>query len=229
LLIGKTKVNPQDSWMVVVGKAVQFAEKAPPSIRTQIGRLSDLNASNIPRNQKKFVNFIKNSLRLHNENTINEMWAFIEQFKESSAEVDASTSKTNSTPDVSTVSTSGVSTKHQIQKDHDNNVDSQIAQDKEEKKKKKRSKEAEAVQEVEIQETQIVEDREEKKNKKRSKDANNIKESEIDDLEDNTIVVKKKSKHSKSESTEEAAVVDQEEIAIETKKSKKKKHRESDL
>ena len=75
----KVKVNPQDAWMNTVEQAVTNSSKAPHNIQTHLKRLGELN--NIPRNQKKFENFIKNSLRLYNDNLILEIWKYLESFK----------------------------------------------------------------------------------------------------------------------------------------------------
>jgi cell growth-regulating nucleolar protein len=61
------KQSPQDVWNAVVEQACNLhaAPETPGALRPLLQRLADLN--NVPRNKKKFVNFIKNSLRLHNE------------------------------------------------------------------------------------------------------------------------------------------------------------------
>ncbi len=37
--------------------------------------------ANVPRNQKKFSNFIKNSLKLHQQSVIDDIWKFLEKLK----------------------------------------------------------------------------------------------------------------------------------------------------
>ena len=58
----KAKMNPQEAWNLVVEVACTArAKEAPPSVAALLPRLAEL--SNVPRQKKKFVNFVKNSLR----------------------------------------------------------------------------------------------------------------------------------------------------------------------
>lgn len=75
----KAKVNPQDTWMSLVMDAISDCSKADPSIQPHLKRLGDL--TNIPRNQKKFGNFVKNSLRLFNDQLIEKIWKYLEAYK----------------------------------------------------------------------------------------------------------------------------------------------------
>jgi cell growth-regulating nucleolar protein len=72
----KTKLNPQDAWVVVVESAAERATEAPASIRNHLVRMGEL--GNVPRNRKKFDNFVKNSLRLYDQSVANSIWAFLE-------------------------------------------------------------------------------------------------------------------------------------------------------
>jgi cell growth-regulating nucleolar protein len=78
----KVKANPQDQWMDVVLQACTKAGSdpaAPSSIKQYMPRIAELN--NIPRNEKKFGNFVKNSLRLYNDSIINDTWKYINSFR----------------------------------------------------------------------------------------------------------------------------------------------------
>lgn len=62
--------------MCVVEAASAQAQSAPQSIRQHLSRLCDF--GNVPRNQKKFANFVKNSLKIHQDATIDQMWKHLE-------------------------------------------------------------------------------------------------------------------------------------------------------
>lgn len=72
----KTKQSPQDMWMDSIKAAIDSASSAPLSIRSSLEKLADYD--NIPRNRKKFENFVKNSLRLYASNTVEELWNWIQ-------------------------------------------------------------------------------------------------------------------------------------------------------
>ena len=62
--------------MCVVEAAAAQAQSAPHSIRQHLSRLCDF--GNVPRNQKKFANFVKNSLKIHQDAVIDQMWKHLE-------------------------------------------------------------------------------------------------------------------------------------------------------
>ena len=74
-----TKVNPQDTWIALIEEAATRSTEAPSHIRQYILRLNDL--GNVPRNRGKFVNFVKNSIKIFNTSTIEEIWNFLEKLK----------------------------------------------------------------------------------------------------------------------------------------------------
>ena len=65
--------------MAIVIEAATKVSDAPANIRSYLGRMSEL--ANVPRNQKKFSNFIKNSLKLHQQSIIDDIWKFLEKLK----------------------------------------------------------------------------------------------------------------------------------------------------
>ena len=71
----KTKKNPQEIWNEVVEAAASDASSAPASIRSYVGNL--VNYGNVPRNEKKFGNFVRNSLNLRSDAAIGELWKFL--------------------------------------------------------------------------------------------------------------------------------------------------------
>jgi len=73
------KTNPQDAWMDLVTEAAQNASSAPPNIRSYLSRMADF--GNVPRNPKKFCNFVKNSLKLHSDATIDLIWKYLEDMR----------------------------------------------------------------------------------------------------------------------------------------------------
>ena len=79
-----TKLNPQEAWTALIEEAASRSAEAPSHIRQFVLRLNDL--GNVPRNKGKFVNFVKNSMKMNNTNTMEEIWIFLEKLK---AEKDA--------------------------------------------------------------------------------------------------------------------------------------------
>jgi cell growth-regulating nucleolar protein len=71
----KSKVNPQDAWMEQVGRAVSDSSNAPSEIKSYLIKLEEF--SNVPRNRRKFDNFISNSLKIHSDDLVNKLWSFI--------------------------------------------------------------------------------------------------------------------------------------------------------
>ena len=76
---GKTKVNPQEAWSSVCESAAERASEAPSNIRAHLVRMGEL--GNVPRNKKKFANFVRNSLRLYDDVLSESIWAFLEKIQ----------------------------------------------------------------------------------------------------------------------------------------------------
>ena len=133
----KVKANPQDIWMTLVMNAVTNSSQAPHNIRSQLERLGSL--TNIPRNEKKFNNFVKNSLKLYNDSLISDIWNYLASFKTtpvpSSSSVKASIPPT-STPSDQQSSTDDTNITVESNNNHDNEV---VKKEKKSKKDKKRS------------------------------------------------------------------------------------------
>ena len=75
-----TKLNPQEAWTALIEEAASRSAEAPSHIRQFVIRLNDL--GNVPRNKGKFVNFVKNSMKMNNVATMEEIWKFLEKLKE---------------------------------------------------------------------------------------------------------------------------------------------------
>ena len=73
------KQNPQDAWMQLIMEAAASSGTAPQSISGFLNRLAELD--NVPRNKNKFGNFVKNSLKLYNQQHIDSIWDFLEKLK----------------------------------------------------------------------------------------------------------------------------------------------------
>lgn len=73
------KLSPQDLWVALVEEAAGNSGKAPAAIQSYLKRLGEL--GNVPRNNKKFVNFVRNSLKIQNEHLIGEIWAYLEKLR----------------------------------------------------------------------------------------------------------------------------------------------------
>ncbi|CAM9727927.1 unnamed protein product, partial [Phaeothamnion confervicola] len=74
------KQNPQDAWMELVADAAAAAASASPAIRAPLARMSEL--GNVPRQEKKFINFVKNSLNLRNDRVVAEIWSHLAALRE---------------------------------------------------------------------------------------------------------------------------------------------------
>ena len=75
----KTKRNPQQEWMDIVETCTS---SAPAHLRHYMQTMSSLD--NIPRQEKKFVNFASNSLGLRgsNKKVVDEIWSHLRQERE---------------------------------------------------------------------------------------------------------------------------------------------------
>ena len=74
-----TKLNPQESWIALIEDAASRSSEAPSHVRQYVLRLNEL--GNVPRNKGKFINFVKNSIKINNTNTIEDIWKFLEVLK----------------------------------------------------------------------------------------------------------------------------------------------------
>lgn len=74
-----TKLNPQEAWISLIEEAASRSAEAPPHVRQFVMRLNDL--GNVPRNKGKFINFVKNSMKMNNVATMEEIWKFLEKLK----------------------------------------------------------------------------------------------------------------------------------------------------
>ena len=75
-----TKLNPQEAWTALIEEAASRSAEAPSHLRQFVIRLNDL--GNVPRNKGKFINFVKNSMKMNNVATMEEIWKFLEKLKE---------------------------------------------------------------------------------------------------------------------------------------------------
>ena len=71
----KVKRNPQEIWTHVVEEAVEDAANAPAALRSFVGGLNGY--GNVPRNEKKFGSFVKNSLNVWSDATIKALWDYL--------------------------------------------------------------------------------------------------------------------------------------------------------
>lgn len=69
------KLSPQDAWMQAIAISISDAVSAPADIQKYLPRLSEFN--NIPRNKKKFGNFLANSLRIQSPVIVDGLWNHI--------------------------------------------------------------------------------------------------------------------------------------------------------
>ncbi|KAG5190112.1 hypothetical protein JKP88DRAFT_299835 [Tribonema minus] len=72
------KKNPQDAWMDLVTEAAASAA-TPPAVRAHLQRMADF--GNVPRQEKKFRNFLQNSLKLWDAGAIDAIWRHLEALR----------------------------------------------------------------------------------------------------------------------------------------------------
>ncbi|CAE7646728.1 Lyar, partial [Symbiodinium microadriaticum] len=80
----KAKTSPQDAWAETIQSAAAQAASAPQHIRSYVLQLAE--CPNVPRNEKKFINFAKNSLRIHSPATLQAIWDFVASKKENASQ-----------------------------------------------------------------------------------------------------------------------------------------------
>ena len=74
--------SAQEEWMEMIADlpTSEMLAKAPNHIQNNLCKLCTL--GNVPRNQKKFFNFVKNSV-VKQESIIHELWGFLEKYRSS--------------------------------------------------------------------------------------------------------------------------------------------------
>ena len=185
----KEKLNPQDAWNQCIETAFASVLQAPVSIRTYLEKLSL--QTNVPRNKSKFGNFIKNSLRVHNDKLIDEIWMFLEKHKpsvpvahttagvgerdnveeivDSKGKSVVSCSSSKPVEDEEEVAVEG----GEVEEDEEaRRIRKEKKREKKERKKEKREREPEAIdesEEIEMHEEKQEEEEQKKKNKKKKK------------------------------------------------------------
>lgn len=82
----------KDAWNDIVQEAVANVKSAPGSIQSHIIKIGTL--TNVPRNEKKFKNFVKNSIKLFNDSLIDEIWAHICKYNNKSLQNESGTTRT---------------------------------------------------------------------------------------------------------------------------------------
>lgn len=157
----KPKVSAQDSWVQLIEDAVTSAKEAPPAIQANLTKLGEF--SNIPRNKKKFINFSKNSLRIHSEPALVALWDYLDGIRLKNATTATAPApsvsndcKTDSTTTQKAEETSNADQKPETKKrKQDESTTNDIAEEdkKTKKKNKKAKKEKEAAASVEVVET----------------------------------------------------------------------------
>jgi hypothetical protein len=73
---GKKKSSPQEVWMDLIATSI---ESAPPHLTQHLDTMASL--GNVPRKEKQFRNFTKNSLRLDKRDAhtiVDEVWQFLQ-------------------------------------------------------------------------------------------------------------------------------------------------------
>jgi cell growth-regulating nucleolar protein len=90
------KLSPQDAWMQVIATSIDQAASAPSDIQKFLPRLSEFN--NIPRNKRKFANFLLNSLRIQSTAVVDSIWNHLSSHAENSNKTEEKASAPASKP-----------------------------------------------------------------------------------------------------------------------------------
>ena len=160
----KKKLNPQDAWVMVVEHAASHQEQAPATIRPYLSRLAEL--GNVPRNKKKFNNFIKNSLKIHNDKMIEDIFNYLEKIRNELC------------PPEQKKSDSAVTAAQDIE---ENLIEEEKKRKKEKKEKRKREDDGGIIAEVDT--VDAVDAVDEKRHKKDKKDKKHRKKKVFKDKE----------------------------------------------
>eukprot|EP00981_Chlorochromonas_danica_P004563 scaffold912_cov187-Ochromonas_danica.AAC.41 len=180
------KPKAQDIWNELIEGVVAMNSKAPPQVQPYLERISNL--TNVPRNQKKFLNFARNSLNIRSDGLLEMIWKFLDGCR---VEREKELEKDTTSPP----SSSGAKT----EKVAEPGPASVVEEEKESKKaKKEKRKLEEVVAEVKPDATTVSEEvveNDEQKKKKKKKDK---KEKEKVVMEEK-VEEKKKEKKEKKE------------------------------
>lgn len=183
----KTGAKPkaQDVWNALVEDIVSMKSQAPAQVQPYLERLSSLN--NVPRNQKKFINFARNSLNIRSDGLLESLWKFMDTCrvqKEGESEAASSSAATQAVDAPAavppTATEEGKSKKEKRKRDDEveevkEHIDEVVKDDEGKKKKKKKDKSNDKEDEapaapVEVEETVDKKEKKVKKEKKEKKD-----------------------------------------------------------
>jgi len=156
----KKKLNPQDAWVMVVEHAGNHQEQAPTAIRPYLSRLAEL--GNVPRNKKKFNNFVKNSLKIYNDKVVEDIFNHLEMTRNELCSQEEKKNETANTSESMTVA--------EVNSIEDNVVE-ELEEDKKHQKEKKQKKEKKHKRKRETEDN-VEEEVVGKKNKKNKKKHN---------------------------------------------------------
>lgn len=173
---------------MVIDHIASNADKVPINIRANLLKVCE--CTNVPRNKKKFCNFVKNSARIYSDTTIEAMWTYIEEIKtkhfggkqEPTSNVTVqndTTCEIVSCEAIPKIESSGKKRKHLTEETEETvkTVEEEDSEVKKEKKKKKKSHKGDDVAVEELPEKVIAEGddsasskKEKKKKKKHSQE-----------------------------------------------------------
>jgi cell growth-regulating nucleolar protein len=136
------KMTPQEAWQDVVETACSLHSEAntPTSIQPLLLKMSDL--SNVPRQKKKFVNFLKNSLRLYDDRLVDQCWDFISKISDKRKEEADSAAAAAATVATATAEEKAAPVTEKVSESIKDDDDDKAKERKAAKKAKKAAKEA---------------------------------------------------------------------------------------
>jgi cell growth-regulating nucleolar protein len=169
----KQKVNPQDSWSILIAQQAQAASAAPAALQAPLQKLVQFN--NVPRNKAKFINFGKNSIKIYSESLLVALWDYLNASRPPVDETKAVFS--NVTQDASSFTNNATTTVIECARPAEDVEGSDI----ETKKSKKRKKKEDKMIDVAVLDELVVEEIEEShKKKKKHKHERKNKDAEED-------------------------------------------------
>eukprot|EP01039_Chlorochromonas_danica_P001584 gene1582-1730_t len=183
------KPKAQDIWNELIEGVVAMKSKAPPQVHPYLERISNL--TNVPRNQKKFLNFARNSLNIRSDSLLEMIWKFLDGCRvEREKEVEKESAS------ASPPSSSGA----KAEKVAEPSPAAPVVEEKESKKAKKEKRKLEEVV-AEVKPDAVSEeavDNDEQKKKKKKKDKKEKEEVVVEEEVEEKKKEKKEKKEKKS-------------------------------
>jgi hypothetical protein len=162
-------MNPQEIWQTVIDHIAGSSNEAPIAIRSHVAKICEL--KNVPRNKKKFINFVKNSIKIYNDAVIENIWSYIESVKVEQFGQQQNENESTKDNDDNMISNNSVQKEEievvEVNKDE---VKEKVKKEKKKKRKKEECDTADVIESVEVEEAEVSKEKKHKKKKKSKTD-----------------------------------------------------------